>query len=60
MSDSESENPNEVEEVEADNSPNNVTQSIEVIWDDDKIEKVSSLLTLDPCNYLYGRTSSPL
>jgi hypothetical protein len=60
MSDSESENPNEVEEVEADNSSNNVTQSIEVIWDDDKIEKVSSLLTLDPCNYLYGYTSSPL
>ena len=43
MSDSDSEFPDQTAEVEVEKSPPNVLKSIEVIWDDDKIEKVSQI-----------------
>ncbi|GEM_PF-3821644 len=41
MSDSEVESPGVVEEVDEEISPDKVSKQIEVIWDDDKIEKAS-------------------
>ncbi len=43
MSDSDSEFPDQTAEVKEEKSPSNVLKSIEVIWDDDKIEKVSQI-----------------
>ncbi len=41
MSDSDSEFPDQTADIEVDNSSPNVLKSIEAIWDDNKIEKVT-------------------